>query len=329
MSLRTGSSGPPADPKGLSRRFPDQDLSVCAFEAPGPLPPGTSPPRPPETSLDPDPEGSLSRSARYPIVDTSEQSAQPLHGESQIWARWFLRAKDPTDRYAPRSDALSGDQDSSRQHRPLCALPGFLRGIQSAVLLSGFFLRPARLAVLRNWFWPAFFGSFVLAGMVGAGWVTWKFLQSPTNGPRYTESKFVSEGTVVHTLVAGKEQSIPDTEPILGVMVDDQPRAYVLQAFSGSVQRSLLHDNSGENPVVVSCCGRTMTIRVFGGGEQPLPMIQLGGWRADQTQELLVNGQSHSQKSETLPLSELPFEQTTWGAWKTAHPETRVYTGRE
>lgn len=183
--------------------------------------------------------------------------------------------------------------------------------------------------MLRNWFWPAFFGSFVLAGMVGTGWVTWKFMQSPTNGPRYTESKFVSDGTVVHNLVAGEGLSIPDTEPILGVVVDDQPRAYVLQAFSGSVQRSLLHDNSGEHPVVVSCCGRTMTIRVFGGGEQPLPVIQLGGWRADQTQELLINGQGHSQKSETLPLPDLAFEQTTWGAWKQAHPDSRVYTGRE
>jgi hypothetical protein len=165
--------------------------------------------------------------------------------------------------------------------------------------------------------------------MVGAGWVTWKFLQSPTSGPRYTESKLVSDGVVVHNLLAGQGLSIPDTEPVLGVLVDNQPRAYVLQAFSGSVQRALLHDNSGENPVVVSCCGRTMTVRVFSGGEQPLPMIQLGGWRADQTSELLVNGQGYSQKSDTLPLPELPFEQTTWGAWKEAHPDTRVYTGRE
>lgn len=183
--------------------------------------------------------------------------------------------------------------------------------------------------MLRNWFWPAFFGSFVLAGMVGAGWVTWKFLQTPATGPRYTESRFISDGMAVQNLVTGQGLSIPDTEPVLGVMVDDQPRAYVLQAFSGGMQRSLLRDNSGPNPVVVTCCGRTFTIRVFGGGEQPLPVIQLGGWRADQTMELLVNGEGYSHKSDSLPLPELPFEQTTWGAWKEAHPDTRVFTGRE
>jgi len=183
--------------------------------------------------------------------------------------------------------------------------------------------------VLRNWFWPAFFGLVVLAGVAGVGWVAWKFQQGPASGPRYTEKKFVNDGTVVHNLNAADGVQLPDAVPVIGVVVGDQPRAYVLRSLTGKVEKSLLHDRSGSTPVAVTFCDRTQTIRVFGGGDEPLPEIQIGGWRADQTMELLINGVGYSHQSDSLPLPELAVEQTSWGAWKEAHPDSRIYTGRD
>jgi hypothetical protein len=183
--------------------------------------------------------------------------------------------------------------------------------------------------VLRNWFWPAFFGLFVLAGAAGAGWVAWKMLQAPAVGPRFTEKKFVNDGTIVHNLNSADGVQLPDSVQVIGVMVGDQPRAYVLRSLTGKVEKSLLHDRSGSNPVAVTFCDRTQTVRVFGGSDQRFPDVQIGGWRADQTMELLIDGVGYSHHSKSLPIPELSAETTSWGAWKEAHPDSRIYTGRD
>lgn len=36
----------------------------------------------------------------------------------------------------------------------------------------------------------------------------------------------------------------------------------------------------------------------------------------------------HAQESDKIPFAEVAIEKLNWGEWKTAHPDSEVYTGR-
>jgi hypothetical protein len=129
--------------------------------------------------------------------------------------------------------------------------------------------------------------------------------------------------------------ALPDDAPVVGVMVQGRPRAYLLEAMSKR-SNHVLDDVLGETPVTVTYCDQADCVRVFTANTPGVPLpIDLGGWDGD-AMLLRVDGVFYRQdtgKSKldgdrgNFPYAPLPFERTTWGAWKAAHPDTDVFTG--
>ena len=115
-------------------------------------------------------------------------------------------------------------------------------------------------------------------------------------------------------------------EPVIGVTVGDVHRAYVctgMHAFDAKV----INDMIDGVPVTVTYCNRTGCSRAFTakGWDRPLK-VDLGGW-SGKKMVLRIDGQMLEQDSAEIPFQEIAVERMTWGAWKTAHPDTEVFTG--
>jgi hypothetical protein len=54
--------------------------------------------------------------------------------------------------------------------------------------------------------------------------------------------------------------------------------------------------------------------------------VSTGGWNASASEmELVISGKRYVQKSPDIPLSDVPFLETTWGHWRSVYPDTLVY----
>ena len=129
-------------------------------------------------------------------------------------------------------------------------------------------------------------------------------------------------------LVPAADARIDDEMMVIGVVVRGEPRAYLCQALSLEPAAHIVRDKIQDTPIAVSYCDRTRCIRVLSGNDpdRPLP-ISVGGWRADQTMELIIDGKRYSQSFPTLPLADVPFSEAPWGQWRKMHPDTVVYLG--
>jgi hypothetical protein len=142
--------------------------------------------------------------------------------------------------------------------------------------------------------------------------------------------------------IAGPRLTRPSTEQasrvflhdnlkVVGVVVDGKSRAYTLQGMT-PIMHHVVDDLVGKTPVTVTYCPSTGCVRVFtGDGREPLPiavsgyrdglLLTLGEHQFDQK-----TGRSIT-KGEPPPIRRLPYEETTWGEWKKAHPDTDVFEG--
>lgn len=128
------------------------------------------------------------------------------------------------------------------------------------------------------------------------------------------------------TFVFADEAPLLDDDIVIGVMVDDQSRAYLRDAFDDSPAAHVVHDQLGSKSVAVTHCDRQRCTRVLGVDLGTPLEVGVGGWNADEnTMELLVSGERFLQTSPDIPLDEVPFVETTWGLWRTIYPDTLVY----
>jgi hypothetical protein len=128
---------------------------------------------------------------------------------------------------------------------------------------------------------------------------------------------------------------LADDSPVIGVLAGGRPRAYLLGAMTQRAHH-VVDDVVGETPVTVTYCDQADCVRVFTADTpgKPLP-IDLGGWdgkamllRVDGVFYRQDTGKGHSSGGlRDFPYAPLPFERTTWGVWKEAHPDTDVFTG--
>jgi hypothetical protein len=121
---------------------------------------------------------------------------------------------------------------------------------------------------------------------------------------------------------------LPPSEPIIGLVVDGEPRAYVRKSLSGIAKRHVISDQAEEGRITVTHCDLSSCTRVFvePTGEK-LKDIRVGGLKENSTLELLIDGQRYPQRDQKIPLAEFPFVETTWERWLADHPQTKVYTG--
>jgi len=144
-------------------------------------------------------------------------------------------------------------------------------------------------------------------------------------------SPFIFPGKIRPSTVPAAAAGLPNDEPVIGVMAKTTARAYVRKAFTG-VPNHVVNDVVGDTPVTVTHfkgCTRVYT----GPGTEPLPFMT-GGF-ADGLL-LCVDGRFYEQatgepfrspEARPIPYESFGFEETTWGKWRAAHPDTDVYLG--
>lgn len=117
-----------------------------------------------------------------------------------------------------------------------------------------------------------------------------------------------------------------DKTPVIGVMVESRTRAYVVPAMR-LPSTHVINDLLGTEAVTVaycdvSDCARVLTEKKRGSALDLAVAGYIGGQLA-----IEIDGRTFGLDEDDLPLPDLEFSRTTWGEWKTHHPETDVYVG--
>jgi len=156
--------------------------------------------------------------------------------------------------------------------------------------------------------------------------------QAPGYGPQ-SSTPFIRPGKTRPPTVPAAAADLADDEQVIGVVASGKARAYRRAAFSGMVNH-VVNDLVGETPVTVTHCDRDGCSRVFtGDGKEPLA-FKTGGFLEGML--LYVDGVFYDQSTgrarndsgaASIPYQTLGFEETTWGKWRAAHPDTDVYLG--
>ena len=133
---------------------------------------------------------------------------------------------------------------------------------------------------------------------------------------------------------------LPDEAPVIGVTARDRHRAYAICAF-GNIDEHVVNDLVGGVPITVTYCNRTGCTKVYTSPSSNRSLdVAVGGWVANRGRVrteycfcasirtiTFRTPESSSPAGATFPYPEVAFEQTTWGQWRRAHPETDVVTG--
>jgi Protein of unknown function (DUF3179) len=134
------------------------------------------------------------------------------------------------------------------------------------------------------------------------------------------------------TLAAAKA-GLSAEEPVIGVRIAGRSRAYCRRVLEGPGNH-VINDMIGNRPVTVTYCERKRCARVYSGeGTNPLH-IRTGGY--DDGLLLIIGAGRYRQDSGApveqgthgaLPYSSIEFVETTWGRWRSDHPDTDIVTG--
>jgi hypothetical protein len=131
--------------------------------------------------------------------------------------------------------------------------------------------------------------------------------------------------------VPGAEAILPDSDEVIGVVVDGKARAYRLSALK-VIAHHVVNDVVSKTAVTVTYCDHTDCVRTFTDDrDQPLP-IGVAGFRNG----LLLrvgDGLFHQKNSKAVmgdkgvAYRSMPYKRMTWAEWRKAHPDTDVYVG--
>jgi hypothetical protein len=146
---------------------------------------------------------------------------------------------------------------------------------------------------------------------------------------------FFSPGLPCPPVHPAGEVQLPDDAQVVGVVAGGKPRAYLLSAMS-SINQHVINDLIGDVAVTVTYCNRTKCVRSFtGDADGDVLPVDLGGW--NERMILRVKNKFYWQHSGEpiasamggpFPYERLSHELTTWKAWRKAHPDTDVFTGK-
>jgi len=150
-------------------------------------------------------------------------------------------------------------------------------------------------------------------------------LPDPESVDALMNTPFIIPPVLDPVIYLAKEVDIPADERVVGVVVGETVRAYLISALK-QMQSHVVNENQGEYPVCVTYYDRTDCVRVLGGDKGETLTVQTGGF---QNGEMLLrlNEQMYPQNSTDVPLKDVQYTRTTWGEWLAAHPATTVYLG--
>ncbi len=137
---------------------------------------------------------------------------------------------------------------------------------------------------------------------------------------------FILPGITDIELLAVDATNIPDETPVVGVVVENEARAYLTDGMT-RMDSHIVNDRIGQRSVSVTYCDRTDCVRVLTDETATAPLaLELGGF-SDAQMLLRWKENMYPQSSEQIPLQAQEFQRVTWGVWKQEHPETVVYLG--
>jgi hypothetical protein len=241
--------------------------------------------------------------------------------DSRLSARWYRIAHDFLEKQVLdssdiRKDAASCDAfPASRNLQPAPGKGRFVKSRKQEILLSVGICLGA--ALLVTWIRGAFDleawhtgDSKQRSAMVGTGMARELF-----------------PGIVVPPVASAESTTIRDDADIVGLEVNGRHRAYCLSEMD-SPSTHVINDLIDHIPVTVTYCNITRCVRVFTKPEDPdKPLnVSVRGF-ADGQMVIHIDQKDFGHDSAEIPLKELAFERTAWGAWKSAYPDTDVCTG--
>jgi Protein of unknown function (DUF3179) len=145
---------------------------------------------------------------------------------------------------------------------------------------------------------------------------------------------FIVEGVSNPEFLSAEECGLQDPARIIGVVINGSARAYPLIRLSAMVDHVVndnVVDSEGKNlPFTVTYCDMSDCIRVLQSSSDTtansLEVATLG--LLDKGLALKWKGKDFKQMDEVDGLKDVPYERTTWGEWKSKHPDSLVYKGR-
>lgn len=148
---------------------------------------------------------------------------------------------------------------------------------------------------------------------------------------KYPSESVDPQGVMSPALISSADVHLKDDEPVFGIVVDGQARAYQKRAFKvyephHRMGRHVVNDLVGRQQVTIVHCDRVDCTRVFLGNVSENPLkVAVKGWDTDKGMILVVDGSLYALESPDIPLKELDYNETSWATWHREHPDTRVY----
>lgn len=131
--------------------------------------------------------------------------------------------------------------------------------------------------------------------------------------PNVTSPHFVDADAVL----------LPDTADVLGISTNGVSRAYLVVGM-WEMRHHVLHDSIAGQPITITYCDINDCAHAY-QSQGILPMdFKVGGWDG-RNLLLLIQGKYYAHQKAPLPT--YPIKRTTWGKWKTQHPNTKIYLG--
>ena len=154
------------------------------------------------------------------------------------------------------------------------------------------------------------------------------FLPRETTGAsssRFAGLMVEMSGVEVSEVYGSEEINLADDEPVIGVVVNGQARAYSKSELERP-ETHVIYDAIGDSHYAIAHCDLSEQTRAWCGTPEETRDIRVGGW--DGEQMVLLFGQERvAMNSKKVALPDIPLTETTWGDWKLQYPESKIFLG--
>lgn len=167
---------------------------------------------------------------------------------------------------------------------------------------------------------------------VGVFWHGWLSDRPKPQIAKPTDSRFTFPDRIEHfpgkrvtNLVALADFTIDDGMEVAGLVVNGEPRAYLLEGMSMD-DSHLAHDSVGGESISVVYCNRLSTVRCMAIPKEQQDEFIVTGWTND-TVQLAFQTNHFSIEADSLPLPEIEVVNTSIAEWRQRHPSSKIYVG--
>jgi hypothetical protein len=165
----------------------------------------------------------------------------------------------------------------------------------------------------------------------------WARRNEPFKPPGDGREVFRAPGVKSPPTVPADEARLDDDELVVGIEAGGRFRAYHVRTMSDRT-RHVVNDVVGGRAVTVAYCDLSDCVSAYGGDEAKAPLDVAVAGLADGGMLISVDGVAYFQETvesadppppgraaPEFPYALDPATRTTWGRWKSLHPDTDLY----